>query len=154
MMYNNNSCSNSASTARGLMTLCAGLAMGLGLGLMASPAEADVYAYVANDRSNNVSVIDTTTTPPSVVATVGVGAFPYGVPGLRGRIPPKEHHPAALRASYVRALRDRPWRGSCEKGRTRHRTRYPGHRHAISRPGFHELAPSLQSIAAPISRLR
>src|ERR1019366_5614988 len=64
MMYNNNSCSNSASTARGLMTLCAGLAMGLGLGLMASPAEADVYAYVANDRSNNVSVIDTTTTPP------------------------------------------------------------------------------------------
>jgi YVTN family beta-propeller protein len=77
MMYNNNNYNNSASTARGFVPLCAALAMGLGL--MASPAEADDYAYVANDRSNNVSVIDTTTIPPAVVATVGVGAFPYGV---------------------------------------------------------------------------
>jgi YVTN family beta-propeller protein len=37
------------------------------------------HAYVANFNSNNVSVIDTTTTPPSVVATVGVQTSPIGV---------------------------------------------------------------------------
>ncbi len=55
--------------------LCAVLAMGLGL--MASPAEAAPFAYVANANSNNVSVIDTATN--SVVATVPLGFSPAGV---------------------------------------------------------------------------
>ena len=35
--------------------------------------------YVANQFGNNVSVITTTTTPPSVIATLAVGNFPNGV---------------------------------------------------------------------------
>src|SRR3989442_561934 len=37
------------------------------------------FAYVANFSSNDVSVIDTGTTPPTVVATVPVGSSPMGV---------------------------------------------------------------------------
>jgi YVTN family beta-propeller protein len=37
------------------------------------------HVYVANTNSANVSVIDTTTNPPSVMATVGVGAGAAGV---------------------------------------------------------------------------
>lgn len=40
-------------------------------------ANASVYAYIANTTSNDVAVIDTATN--TVVATIGVGAFPYGV---------------------------------------------------------------------------
>jgi YVTN family beta-propeller protein len=46
-----------------------------GAALAASPAEAAPFAYVANslDGDGTVSVIDTATSPPSVVATVQVG---------------------------------------------------------------------------------
>ena len=63
------------SWARGFMALFASLAMGLGL--MATPAEAAPFAYVANGGSNTVSVIDTAT--KTVVATVGVGMGPIGI---------------------------------------------------------------------------
>jgi YVTN family beta-propeller protein len=49
----------------------------LGMALLAVPAQAQTRAYVANDDSNSVSVIDTVTN--ALVATVGVGAYPYGV---------------------------------------------------------------------------
>jgi YVTN family beta-propeller protein len=42
--------------------------LAMGLGLLASPAAAAPFAYVANNET--VSVIDTATTPPSVVATI------------------------------------------------------------------------------------
>lgn len=42
-------------------------------------AVSNTRAYVANSQSNSVSVIDTTATPPDVVATVPVGAVPIGV---------------------------------------------------------------------------
>ena len=71
-MYNNNRNGSRVAWARGFMALCAMLAMGLGL--TASPAEAAPFAYVVNQRSNNVSVIDTATN--MVVATVPVGAVP------------------------------------------------------------------------------
>jgi YVTN family beta-propeller protein len=45
--------------------------------LIARPAEAAPFAYVANGGSNNVSVIDTAT--KTVVATVGVGLGPDGI---------------------------------------------------------------------------
>src|ERR1700738_3527219 len=76
-MYRNNSNGSRAALARGFMALFAGLAMGLGA--MASPAEAQPFAYVANADpiSNNVSVIDTATT--TVATTVAVGTAPLGV---------------------------------------------------------------------------
>ena len=76
-MYRNNSNGSRAALARGFMALFAGLAMGLGA--MASPAEAQPFAYVANADpiSNNVSVIDTATN--TVVATIPVGTIPFGV---------------------------------------------------------------------------
>ena len=37
------------------------------------------FAYIPNSGSNTVTVIDTVTTPPSVVATVPVGTNPRGV---------------------------------------------------------------------------
>ena len=37
------------------------------------------HAYIADILSNNVSVIGTTTNPPSVTATATVGASPVGV---------------------------------------------------------------------------
>jgi YVTN family beta-propeller protein len=79
-MYSNNSNGSRTASARGFMALFAMLAMGLGL--MASPAAAKPFAYVANINDNTVSVIDTATTPPSVVATVAVGpmgANPFAV---------------------------------------------------------------------------
>ena len=76
-MYSNNSNGSRAASARGFVALCAVLAMGLGL--MAQPAAAAPFAYVANIDSNTVSVIDTGTNPPSVVATVPVGPAPNAV---------------------------------------------------------------------------
>ena len=76
-MYGNNSNGNGAAWARGFAALWAVLA--IGLGLAAFPAEAQPFAYVANGGSDTVSVIDTATHPPSVVATVGVGMSPDGV---------------------------------------------------------------------------
>ena len=52
-MYNNNSNGSRAAWARGFMALFAMLAMGLGL--MASPAEAAPFAYVANAGSTTLS---------------------------------------------------------------------------------------------------
>jgi YVTN family beta-propeller protein len=77
-MHSNNSNGSRAASARGFMTFCAVLAMGLGL--MAFPAEAQPFAYVANSGDNTVSVINTATN--TVVATIPVGpagANPFGV---------------------------------------------------------------------------
>jgi YVTN family beta-propeller protein len=76
MMQNDNSHGSCASVRRGFIALFAMLAMGLGL--MARPTEAAPFAYVANETSNNVSVIDTATN--TVVATVPVGITPLGSP--------------------------------------------------------------------------
>jgi YVTN family beta-propeller protein len=77
-MYSNNRNGNRAAPARGFTALCAVLAMGLGL--MASPAGAAPFAYVANVASGTISVIDTATNPPSVVATVeALGGFGVAV---------------------------------------------------------------------------
>jgi YVTN family beta-propeller protein len=46
---------------------------------MAWPAEAAPFAYITNQNNGTVSVIDTGTNPPSVVATVTVGGAPAGV---------------------------------------------------------------------------
>ena len=66
-MQNDNSHGSCASVARGFAALGAVLAMGVGL--LASPAEAAPFAYVANYIANTVSVIDTATNtvvaPPS-----------------------------------------------------------------------------------------
>lgn len=52
----------------------------LGFSLARDVAEAQgIFAYVANQSSNNVSVIDTTSTPPTVVATIGGFNCPRGV---------------------------------------------------------------------------
>ena len=80
-MHRNNSNSSGAASARGFMALWAVLAMGLGL--MASPAEAAPFAYVTNFNGGTVSVIDTATNPPSVVATVPVGGDPLRLPSPR-----------------------------------------------------------------------
>ena len=50
--------------------------------LLADPAYAAPFAYITNQNSNNVSVIDTAT--HAVVTTVAVGANPYGVAVNRG----------------------------------------------------------------------
>jgi hypothetical protein len=69
MMQNDNSHGSCASVTRGFAALCAVLAMGLAS--MASPAAAAPFAYVANDVSDTVLVIDTAT--DKVVATIPVG---------------------------------------------------------------------------------
>ncbi|MGB8899828.1 MAG: cytochrome D1 domain-containing protein, partial [Methylocella sp.] len=74
-MPSNNNNGSRAAWARGFVALFAVLAMGLGL--LASPAEAAPFAYVTNSNSSTVSVIDTASN--IVVATVAVGLFPYGV---------------------------------------------------------------------------
>ncbi|MGA7384174.1 MAG: YncE family protein, partial [Methylocella sp.] len=51
--------------------------LAMGLGLMARPAEAAPFAYVANVASNSVSVIDTATN--TVVATIPVRAAAEGL---------------------------------------------------------------------------
>ncbi len=56
-MYSNNINGSRATRARGFMALCAVLAMGLGM--VASPAEAAPFAYVTNVLNDTVSVIDT-----------------------------------------------------------------------------------------------
>jgi YVTN family beta-propeller protein len=76
-MRSNNSNVSSALWGRRLMALWAVLA--IGLGAMASTAEAAPFTYVTNQGSNNVSVIDTATN--AVVVTVPVGNNPYGVAG-------------------------------------------------------------------------
>jgi YVTN family beta-propeller protein len=73
-MYRHNRNGRRATSARECMAVCAVPAMGLGL--LASLAEAAPFAYVANEGSGTVSVIDTATIPPSVVATVPVATFP------------------------------------------------------------------------------
>ena len=76
-MYSNNSNGSGASPARGFMALFA-IMLAMGLGLMASPAEAAPFAYVTNAIDGTVSVIDTATNPPSVVATIPVwGVEPH-----------------------------------------------------------------------------
>ena len=71
-MDSHNSDASRAATARaGFMALFAVLAMGLGL--LASPAEAAPFAYVVNNGDNTVSVIDTATN--TVVATDPGGGF-------------------------------------------------------------------------------
>ena len=77
-MYNNNRNGSRAAWGRGFMAFFA-IMLAMGLALAAFPAEAAPFAYVANANSNNVSVIDTATTPPSVVATIPVGSHPIGV---------------------------------------------------------------------------
>jgi YVTN family beta-propeller protein len=47
------------------------------IGLWADAAQAQPFAYISNNLSNNVSVIDTVTN--TVVATVPVGTGPFGV---------------------------------------------------------------------------
>ena len=76
----NNRNESRAACAGGCMALCAVLAMGLGSA--ASPAEAAPFAYVTNSGDGTlgtVSVIDTATNPPSVVATVVLGGEPERV---------------------------------------------------------------------------
>jgi YVTN family beta-propeller protein len=77
-MYSDNRNGSRATCAQGFMALFA-TALAMGLALAAFPAEAAPFAYVANNSSNTVSVIDTATTPPSVVATIPVGNGPSGV---------------------------------------------------------------------------
>jgi YVTN family beta-propeller protein len=76
IMQNNHSNGSCASFARGFAAFWAVLAMGLGL--IASPAEAAPFAYVANSGSNNVSVIDTATNK-AVATVVPVGHNPQGI---------------------------------------------------------------------------
>ena len=49
----------------------------LGMALVAIPAQAQTFAYVANDASGSVSVINTASN--TVIATIPVGNAPYGV---------------------------------------------------------------------------
>jgi YVTN family beta-propeller protein len=74
-MYNISGNGTRTAPARSVAALWAMLAMGLGL--LASPAEAAPFAYVGNNHTNTVSVIDTASN--TVVATVPVGNFPIGV---------------------------------------------------------------------------
>ena len=86
MDSHNSDGSRAATTRAGFMALFAVLAMGLGL--LASPAEAAPFAYVVNNGDNTVSVIDTATntvvgTPiqvgdsPSLVAVAADGKHAY-----------------------------------------------------------------------------
>src|ERR1700724_3567583 len=74
-MRSDDSKGSRAASARGLAALWAMLAMGLALA--ATPAEAAPFAYVANEFSSTVSVIDTATN--SVVATIPAVNSPQGV---------------------------------------------------------------------------
>ena len=49
------------------------------LGLLAAGAQAAPYAYITNQGSHDVSVIDSGSEPARVVATVPVGRSPAGV---------------------------------------------------------------------------
>lgn len=63
---------------KGNLVICLSVLMLLGLGSY-SAIDAAPFAYIPNSGSNNVSVIDMVTTPPSVVATVLAGTNPRGV---------------------------------------------------------------------------
>jgi YVTN family beta-propeller protein len=88
-MSRNNSNRSRAAWARGFVALCAVLAMGLGL--MARPAEAAPFGYVANFDDGTVSVIDTATN--TVVATVPVG------PAIGVAVTPDGNHACAANSS-------------------------------------------------------
>ena len=79
-MYSNSNNGNGAAWARGFAALSA-IMLAMGLGLMASPAAAQPFAYVANANDSTVSVIDTATN--TVVRGPGfplaVGNFPAGI---------------------------------------------------------------------------
>jgi YVTN family beta-propeller protein len=63
---------------KGNLVICLSALMLFGLGSY-STIDAAPFAYIPNSGNNNVSVIDTATTPPSVVATVLAGTSPHGV---------------------------------------------------------------------------
>ena len=75
-MHSNKGNGSRAACAGGFMAFFA-VTLAMWLGLIARPAEAAPFAYVANGGSNTVSVIDTAT--KTVVATVGVGSVPDGI---------------------------------------------------------------------------
>src|ERR1700736_3417162 len=75
-MDSNNSNGSDAAWALGFMALFA-IVLAMGLALAACPAEAAPFAYVANEHSNTVSVIDTATN--TLVATIPVGTIPFAV---------------------------------------------------------------------------
>ena len=64
--------------ARGNLVSCLVIFILFGLGAY-STIRAAPFAYIPNSGDNTVSVIDTATTPPSVVATMPVGTNPRGV---------------------------------------------------------------------------
>ena len=76
IMQNNDSNGSRASWARGAAAL--GIVLVMGLGLMASPAEADPFVYVPNDGAATVSVIDAATNMV-VGAPIPVGTNPFAV---------------------------------------------------------------------------
>jgi YVTN family beta-propeller protein len=93
-MYNNKVLTNNtnnnrgrAAWARGFIPLFAMLAMGLGL--MASPAAAAPFAYVANFLSGTVSVIDTATN--TVVVGTGPDSAVIGGPTAIAVTPDGKH---------------------------------------------------------------
>ena len=59
------------------LTIVLFLLLSMGVGLGTATAQAQTRAYVTNDGSNTVSVIDTATN--TVVATIPVGLLPTGV---------------------------------------------------------------------------
>ena len=75
-MYSSNSNRSGAAAARVFMALFA-IMLAMALGTMASPAAAAPFAYVVNEVSATVSVIDTASN--TVVATIPVGENPQGV---------------------------------------------------------------------------
>ncbi len=64
--------------ASGNLVLCLAIFILFGLGAYSTIAAAP-FAYIPNSGNNNVSVIDTATTPPSIVATILAGTNPRGV---------------------------------------------------------------------------
>ena len=63
---------------KGNLVIGLGLFFLFGLGSYSTPGAAP-FAYIPNSDNNNVSVIDTATNPPGVVATVLAGTNPRGV---------------------------------------------------------------------------
>ena len=63
--------------SRTYLSIALFLLLSMGLGLGTATAQAQTRAYVTNDGSNTVSVIDTATN--TVVATIPVGLLPTGV---------------------------------------------------------------------------
>ena len=65
-------------SAKGKLVSCLAIFSLLGSGAYSAVVAAP-FAYIPNSGSNTVSVIDTATAPPSVVATIPVGTDPRGV---------------------------------------------------------------------------